>query len=40
MWENIYYFFKIGVKIYILMIYRFWRNYVCDSFYFYSDLEV
>lgn len=39
MWENTYYFFKVGVKIYTLMTYRFWRNYVCDSSYFYSDLE-
>lgn len=37
MWENTYYFFKVGVKIYtFIMTYRFWRNYVCDSSYFYS----
>lgn len=39
MWENTYYFFKVGVKIYTLMTYCFWRNYVCDSSYFDSDLE-
>lgn len=39
MWGNTYYFFKVGVKIYTLMTYCFWRNYVCDSSYFYSDLE-
>lgn len=39
MWGNTYYFFKVGVKIYTLMTYCFWRNYVCDSSYFDSDLE-
>lgn len=39
MWENTYYLFKVGVKIYTLMTYCFWRNYVCDSSYFDSDLE-
>lgn len=39
MWENTYYFFKVGVKIYTLMTYRFWRYYVYDSSYFDSDLE-